>query len=93
MRTPVLLAIALRTSSLRLSGPVLAGRRRLVASMPGAIATVAATAQPAVAGDARTLARQGMSAFEEGEDEDAEDSDEGLTNARVPRRPSGDLRA
>ena len=71
MRTPVLLAIALRTSSLRLSGPVLAGRRRLVASMPAAIATVAATAQPAVAGDARTLARQGMTAFEKGDVEES----------------------
>jgi tetratricopeptide (TPR) repeat protein len=71
MRKPVLLAIALRTSSLRLSGPVLAGRRRLVASMPGAIATVAATAQPALAGDARTLARQGMSAFEKGDVEES----------------------
>ena len=71
MRTPVLLAIALRTASLRLSGPVLAGRRRLVASMPAAIATVATTAQPAVAGDARAFARQGMTAFEKGEVEES----------------------
>ena len=61
MRVLLLLAIALRTSSLHLSST----RRRLAAAAPASIAALAA--RPAYASDARTSARNGMAAFEKGE--------------------------
>ena len=62
MRVLVLLAVALRTTSLRVS------RRRLAVAAPAPLATLAS---PAVASDARTYARQGMTAFEKGDVEES----------------------
>ena len=62
MRALLLLAFALRTASLQVS------RRRLLSAAPAPLATLAS---PAAASDARTLARQGMSAFEKGEVEES----------------------
>ena len=57
-----MLAVALRTTSLRVS------RRRLAVAAPAPLATLAS---PAVASDARTYARQGMTAFEKGDVEES----------------------
>ena len=66
MRALLLLAFALRTASLQVS------RRRLLSAAPAPLATlVLAPTSPAVASDARTYARQGMSAFEKGEVEES----------------------
>ena len=65
MRVLVLLAVALPTTSLRVS------RRRLAVAAPAPLATLV-PARPAVAsGDARAFARQGMTAFEKGEVEES----------------------
>ena len=65
MRVLVVLAVALGTTSLRVS------RRRLAVAAPAPLATLV-PATPAVAsGDARAFARQGMTAFEKGEVEES----------------------